>query len=140
MRDYENRVIAYIDIMGFKELIAQSIIDKTKLYIIQTVVQYLKSWETTSESKWNTDWIDVEEDAQKKGLNYFRIKEKTACTCFSDTIVVSVQMQNDNINAILSTLISILSFIGSRLLLTGILWRGAITIGQLMHSNDNVII
>ncbi len=133
---YENRLIAYIDILGFKEIIKQSETDNSKLKLIHESLNFLKGFEKPEE--WDLSLIELEESAQMKGINKFDISSKVACTCFSDLIVVSVKVNND-FNKILSTLVTNLSYIGAKLMTDKILIRGAITYGKLIHSNDGII-
>lgn len=39
---YENRLVAFIDILGFKEIIANSQNDSTKIDLIYSVLTFLK--------------------------------------------------------------------------------------------------
>jgi hypothetical protein len=135
---YQQRLVAFIDILGFRQLVRDSNSDDGKVLLLQDVLKYLKTWEGSE--KWGVRLIEIEEDAQKKGLEIFKISGNTACTCFSDSIVVSVLSDDTNINETTSTLIANLSLIGSTLLKAGILWRGGITFGNLIHSNDGIII
>jgi hypothetical protein len=139
MDDYQLRIIAFIDILGFSQLIKESSLDKSKLNAIQNVLKYLKTWESNGVNDWGIEFIEIEEDAQKKEMDYFKIAGNTTCTCFSDSIVVSVLCDDKWINEITSTLIANLSFIGAKLIQAGILLRGGITIGSLIHSDDGII-
>jgi hypothetical protein len=134
---YEDRIIAFVDILGFKDIIKESDRNKHKLKLIYEALDFLKNRENSNE--WNLKFVEIEEDAQKKGVHNFDISNKTNCTCFSDTIVVSVISDSEKINEIVSTLIINLSYIGSKLLSEGILIRGGLTIGKLIHNNTGVI-
>ena len=131
--NYELRIIAFIDILGFKEIVKQSGTDTTKIELLFSVLEYLKDWETSD--RWDLKYLQIEEDAQKKGVNNFDIRGKTNSTSFSDSIVISVKISN-NINAMVSTLVVNLSYIGAILMEKGILFRGGLTIGNIIH-NDN---
>lgn len=135
--EYENRLVAFIDILGFKEIVKQSEIDKSKIEFLYSALEFLKNWEVPE--KWDLTLIEIEEDAQKRGVENFEIRGKTNCTSFSDSIVVSVKVGENNINEISSTLITNLGYIGAILLEKGILIRGGLTIGNLIH-NDNGIV
>lgn len=139
MEKYQNRITAFVDILGFKKLIKTSESNFSKLTIIQRALKYLKTWDNNGTNKWDIKHIAIEEDAQNKGLQSFSISEQTACTCFSDSIVVSILCEDSLINEKISTLIANLSYIGSLLLQEGILIRGGITIGKLIHTNDGII-
>lgn len=130
---YELRLVAFIDILGFKEIVKQSEKDSTKIDLLYSVLEYLKDWETSE--NWNLKFVEIEEDAQKKGVHNFDIRGKTNSTSFSDSIVVSVKVDN-NVNEMSSTLIANLAYIGSILMEKGILFRGGLTIGNIIH-NDN---
>ncbi len=130
---YENRLIAFIDILGFKDIIKQSDIDPSKIELIYSVLEYLKDWEKPE--NWELKFVAIEECAQYKGVNNFDLSGKTNITSFSDSIVVSVKV-DDNVNEMASTLIANLAYIGTVLLEKGILFRGGLTIGNIIH-NDN---
>lgn len=130
---YEPRLIAFIDILGFKEIVKQSETDSTKIQLIHSVLEYLKDWEKSE--KWDLKFIEIEESAQYKGVSKFDLRGKTNTTSFSDSIVVSVKV-DQNINEMASTLIVNLAYIGTVLLEKGIIIRGGLTLGNIIH-NDN---
>lgn len=133
---YENRIVAFIAILGFKEIVKNSTNNPKKIEALYYILNYLKEWEK-SES-WGLKLIEIEEDAQKKGIENFDIIGKINSTSFSDSIVVSVRVDN-NVNEMLSTLIVNLAYIGSNLLENGILFRGGITIGDLVHNESGTV-
>jgi hypothetical protein len=135
--EYETRVIAYVDILGFKNIIKDSSKNNDKINDIMKALQYLKNVEEPNE--WNTHFIEFEEDAQKKGLENFDISETLCCSCFSDTIVVSAVASDGNIHYVVSTLIANLAYTSSYLLTSGILLRGSITYGKLIHQRNGLI-
>jgi hypothetical protein len=140
MNSYQLRIVAFIDILGFSELIKDSENNQSKLDQIQNVLRYLKKWESNGIKDWDINFIEIEEDAQKHGIEYFKINGNTACTCFSDSIVVSVLFDENRINEIISTLIANLSFIGAKLIKSGILVRGGLTFGNLLHTDDGIVL
>lgn len=133
---YDQRIVAFIDILGFKEIVKQSEFDSTKIELIYSVLEFLKGLE--KQDKWDLKLIEIEEDAQKKGVANFDISGRTNVTAFSDSIVVSVKIEN-NINEMTSTLIVNLAYIGAVLMEKGILFRGGITIGNLMHIDNGTV-
>ncbi|MFM2018777.1 MAG: hypothetical protein RL007_2433 [Bacteroidota bacterium] len=135
--NYENRIVAFVDILGFKEIIKKSERNLKKLQLLYQTLEFLKKRENSY--KWNLQLIEIEEDAQKKGVSNFDIQSLTTCTCFSDSIVVSVKCTDNNINEITSTLIANLSYIGAQLMTEGILLRGGITVGKLIHLDNGII-
>jgi len=134
---YSDRVVAFIDILGFKQMIDDSEKDKSKIGYICNQLCYLKRMENNQ--NWNLNLIEIEEDAQKRDINKFDISQSVVCTCFSDTIVVSVTYTDDNINEVVSTLIANISQIGAKLITEGIVVRGAISIGKLFHTDNGII-
>ena len=133
---YERRIVAFIDILGFKEIVKQSESDSTKIQLLYSVLAYLKDWETSE--NWDLKFVEIEEDAQKKGVANFDIRGKTNSTSFSDSIVVSVKVHN-NVNEMASTLIVNLAYIGAILLEKGILFRGGLTIGNIIHHENGTV-
>jgi hypothetical protein len=133
---YELRLIAFIDILGFKEIIKKSQTDPSKIKLIYDVLEYLKDWEESE--KWDLKFIEIEESAEYRGLGNFDIRGKTNVTSFSDCIVVSVKVE-ENINEMASTLIVNLAHIGSVLLEEGILFRGGLTIGDIVHTDRGTV-
>jgi len=134
--NYEQRIIAFIDILGFKEIIKQTESNPTKIELIYSVLDFLKTWEVPN--KWDLKLVEIEEDAQKKGVENFDIRGKTNTTAFSDSIVISVKI-NDNTNEMMSTLVANLAYIGAILLEKGIFFRGGITLGNVIHENNGVV-
>ncbi len=133
---YEERLVAFIDILGFKEIVKQSEKDPSKISLIYSVLNYLKNWEIPE--NWNLKLVEIEEDAQKKGVAKFDIRGKTNSTAFSDSIVVSIKVDND-VNEVASTLIVNLANIGAILFEQGILFRGGITIGNIIHDENGTV-
>lgn len=107
---YENRIIAYIDILGFKNLIKETEEKKKDLkdisLILETVMEPFKS---------PIDERDI--------------------TQFSDLIVISFNI--DKAGEILKTLIDIQTFV-TTLIHNGILVRGGITYGKIHHNDEQI--
>jgi hypothetical protein len=133
---YERRLVAFIDILGFKDIVRQSERDSKKVQVLYSALTYLKDWEASK--KWDLKYVEIEEDAQKKGVENFDIRGKTNSTSFSDSIVVSVRVDN-NVNEMASTLIVNLAYIGAILMEEGILFRGALTIGNIVHRDNGMV-
>lgn len=133
---YERRLIAFIDILGFKDIVKQSKTDPSKIELIYSVLDYLKDWE--NKEKWDLKFLEIEEDAQKRGVSNFDLRGKTNATSFSDSIVVSVQVDKD-VNEMTSSLIVNLAYIGTVLLEKGILFRGGLTIGDIIHVENGIV-
>jgi len=134
---YQERIVAFVDILGFSSLVGRSEVDSSIIEKIDNTLKFLKKLENPI--GWNLDTIAIEEDAQKKGVETFEIEDKTSITCFSDSILVSVDISSIGLNEAASTLIANLAYIGSYLLTEGILIRGGITTGNLIHLEDGVV-
>ena len=91
--EYENRIIAFIDILGFKDIIAKSENDSNKLKVILDSLDVFKAKEDPK--AWGLSYVGIEESAQLKGVDSFSIESKVNCTCFSDSIVVSVLAEGE---------------------------------------------
>ena len=136
--EYENRIVAFIDILGFKSLIESSEKDIATLATIMKALEFLKGKEKSKE--WNLDLIEIEESAQLKFTETFDISQKMNCICFSDSIVVSIiANSNEEINKAFSTLVTNIALMGSILAETGVWIRGAISYGKLIHRKDGTI-
>ncbi len=134
---YDNQIVAFVDILGFKEIIKKSEQNLNKINLLYQALEFLKRRENNL--KWNLKLIEVEEDAQKIGVEKFDIEGLVNCSCFSDSIVVSIKVSDKNINELTSTLITNLSFIGAQLMQAGILIRGGISIGKMIHQNNGIL-
>ena len=134
---YKNGIVAFIDILGFKEIVKKSERNPKQLRTVYESLEFLKKRELPN--KWNLQLIEIEEDAQKRGMRDFDISNRTFSTAFSDSIVVSVMVEKNDIHASLSTLLANLSFVGSKLIIDGILIRGGITIGKIIHTQTGIV-
>ncbi len=136
-KEYQERLVAFIDILGFKEIVRKSERSSGSINLIYDSLKFLKGRETSS--NWDLQFVEIEEDAQKRNMLGFNISERTNCTSFSDSIAVSVECDENNINESFSTLISNLSYVGATLMMKGILFRGGLTIGNVIHTPDGII-
>lgn len=134
---YEEKLIAFIDILGFKDIVRRSERSQRTLELIYDSLSFLKRREIGS--KWNLQLIEIEEDAQKRDLKEFDIADRTYCSSFSDSIAVSVSYTEENINESFSTLVANLSFVGTRLMTSGVLLRGSITTGKSIHTENGIV-
>lgn len=134
---YQTGIVAFIDILGFKEIVKRSERSPKQLRTIYESLEFLKKRELPD--KWNLQLVEIEEDAQKRGMPAFDISNRTFSSAFSDSIVVSVIVNDNNIHGSLSTLLANLSFVGSKLIIDGILIRGGITIGKIIHTPTGIV-
>lgn len=134
---YKTGIVAFIDILGFKEIVKKSERNPRLLKTIYQSLGFLKKRELPD--KWNLQLVEIEEDAQKRNLSDFDIADRTFSSAFSDSIVVSVIVDDNNINASLSTLLANLAYVGSKFIMDGILIRGGITIGKIIHNETGIV-
>ncbi len=135
---YTENIVAFIDILGFKDIVSQTEASDSKLQGILNALGFLKKLETPY--KWSTELIEIEESAQYKGLQGFDLTELIKCTCFSDSIVISIPVNEETINPVASTLIANLASFGANLMAKKILLRGGITKGNLIHTDDGIVV
>ena len=137
--NYENRIVAFIDILGFKEIVERSARDNSVLSKLYSALNTFKSKENIQE-EWGLDLMEIEEDAQKKGVGTFDIRNSVRVTCFSDSIVISATYTEEDIHQVVSSLIGHISFLGAKLLSEGILLRGGMANGQLYHDQHGTVV
>jgi len=121
---YEKRVTAYIDILGFQDILSQTIGKKgednpEKINEIFTAYKAIRD-------VWN---LDVKETDFHKSIP----RNSKTITTFSDCLVISFKAHEKS--EIFHTLLEIKWMI-MRLIYRGILCRGAITYGKLIHTNE----
>lgn len=134
---YQTGIVAFIDILGFKEIVRKSERSPRLLKTIYESLGFLKKRELPE--KWNLQLVEIEEDAQKRGIEDFDIAYRTFSSAFSDSIVVSVIIDDKKIHASFSTLLTNLAFVGSKFIMDGILIRGGITIGKIIHTETGIV-
>jgi hypothetical protein len=119
--NYEDRIIAFIDILGFGAMIAETVKNDTvqadKVRSLVAVLSLIKN-----------EFRKVEDDAELP--DSFRI------TYFSDSIVFSLPRHN---SLGLLTVFEILKRIQIKLIARNILLRGGVVVGKLIHE-DNLIL
>ncbi|HCE56749.1 MAG TPA: hypothetical protein DER09_02865 [Prolixibacteraceae bacterium] len=135
--EYQERLVVFIDILGFSDIVRKSERSPGSINLIYESLKFLKGREIST--NWDLQLIEIEEDAQKRNMVEFNIVDRTNCTSFSDSIAVTVNCDENNINESFSTLISNLSYVGATLMMKGILFRGGITIGNVVHTPDGII-
>ncbi|SET60480.1 hypothetical protein SAMN05216412_1102 [Nitrosospira multiformis] len=121
--NYENRVVAYIDIIGFKSLLDQTVKDNQD--DIEKIKQIIRAYDLIKEI--------LEEDAELNKL--LANKSSRQVTIFSDLIVISFKANEPG--EVFYTLLQIKHIIMG-LLNLGLLCRGAVTKGKLIHKNEYI--
>lgn len=116
--NYEDRVTVYLDILGFKDLLDQTV--KKGEDQIDKIEEILSAYRAIRDI-WDLD------DDNKIPTNSKKI------STFSDCLVISFKTSEES--EIFHTLLEIKWMI-MRLIFKGILVRGAITYGKLIHTED----
>jgi len=116
--EYENRVVCFLDILGFKNIIEESEKDSLKLQYTLEALEILNTYKTDSEQ------------------NYGATHESVQVTQFSDSIVVSFLLEERDqlILALIDLQVMIVELINY-----GFLLRGGISSGNLIHTSDVLI-
>ncbi|RXQ87286.1 hypothetical protein EO244_16540 [Ancylomarina salipaludis] len=122
--NYENRVTAYIDILGFKDILANTVgkKDEDNPEKINEIFSAYKAIRDV----WD---LDEKETTFRKSIP----RNSKQITTFSDCVVISFQANEKS--EIFYTLLEIKWMI-MRLIYRGILCRGAITYGKLIHTDQ----
>lgn len=107
---YENRLILFMDILGFKEIVEHSINDEKIIEQVNRAIEQIRVLADSSE-----------------------YQESQIITQFSDSIVVSYKV--DAASSVFD-LISSIGFIVINMVMKGYLVRGGVTVGKLYHTND----
>lgn len=120
---YEQRIIAYIDILGFSEMIKHTDREdhpdtsQQQLDDLLTVISTIKNHMNTAATK--------------------RVLQGSCCiTMFSDTVVLSLPKAQ---SAKVIAMFEVLKKLQITMLSKGILMRGSVVHGKLIHNNDLII-
>jgi hypothetical protein len=116
--NYEDRLVAFIDILGFKNLVGETV-DAKGVENTDKIAHLYESYEIIQQN-----WSDLQ------GLS-----ESKRVTIFSDCVVVSVKVSETS--QIFWTLLEIKHLI-MQLVWRGILVRGALVRGKLIHDTNKV--
>lgn len=120
--EYEKRVVAYIDILGFKNILNNTV-NKGGKDNIDSINELIKVYNQIR------DIWDLDEN--RNSSNKERIESKEV-TIFSDTIVISFKVTDTS--EVFFTLLE-LKWLVMELVWNEILCRGAISIGKLIHTD-----
>ena len=136
---YCQHIVAFIDILGFSSLVKNSINDNEQLEQISFALEEFSQLRLKETWRKAEILIEVEEDAQKKGLDDYYVDSMARCYCLSDSVIITINAE-EKIDERFSALVTMMSKIGAELLGRGILIRGAISIGKMyVDPNRNSI-
>lgn len=123
---YENRIVAFIDILGFKDLLSKTV--KGDQDVTEEIEKIISAYDSVS---------DVFEQ-YKTGKGLYNgddpiVPLSKMVTTFSDCIVISFLLDE---RSELAYTISELQWVQMRLISRGILSRGSIAYGKLIHTDN----
>lgn len=124
---YENRVVAFVDILGFKDILARTV-DKDNKDIEPQIEKVIDAYNSIRD----LFKLDEANSNNDPVLNKFKVKSKIVTT-FSDSIVISFLQEEPA--EIFYTLYD-LQWMIMRLIHRGILCRGALTYGKMIHTDE----
>lgn len=123
METYEERYVAFIDVLGFKELIERSETDEA---VLQRLVHVLNDVTRMAELQ---KPLREQKEQPEYWAGMFRI------STFSDSVLISTH--RDSLGLMLITLV--VGLMSVKLLGKGVLTRGAISHGKLIHTEKVVL-
>jgi len=127
---YENRVVAFVDILGFKDILSKTV-DKDN-NDVQSQIDKVTDAYYSIRDVWDLDdEISNENPELKKAYDEIKSNSKIVTT-FSDSIVISFLQKEPS--EIFSTLLE-LKWLIMRLISRGILCRGALAYGKMIHTD-----
>jgi len=118
MHSYENKIVCFLDILGFKNIVNETQYDDTKLQQVQDALKFLENYK-------------YETDSHNTNINN---KDKVI-TQFSDSLIISfsIDLEGEFVSSVWEILYIIVSLIKH-----GFLVRGGITYGKIVHTGNLV--
>lgn len=133
-KQYKYRLIAFIDILGWKETVNNDKVDR-----LFTVLENLKEkiLEETLLERHLAETKSKSSDPKKLAeARLFVQKQDRQITLFSDSVIISYGGDKDNLEWSFHELIASIFQLHQKLLSDGYLIRGAITYGKLYHKQE----
>lgn len=134
---YEDRLVAFIDILGFASIVRNSEFDANRIMNLYSILSFLKMHEKLE--LWD---FGIKENGKEKDSgteNEYESQNALKWTTFSDSIVVSCGIEERSLSTALSILVANLAWVGLSLCQSNILWRGAISIGKLIQDDKGIV-
>lgn len=126
---YEDRIVVFVDILGFKDIITTTT-SKNSKYAQSQIDLIIKAFDIISDV-WGADETYEKHPDLKAAYEENKVKSKKITT-FSDSIVISF-LQNEP-SEIFYTLLE-LQWLIMKLVNQGILCRGALSYGKMIHND-----
>ena len=131
--NYENRVVIYLDLLGFKNLIDKTVLHPSGLDNTAAIDGIVSLYDLIRDA-WHLDSRDTDFESAEDRLLFNKARGKVV-TIFSDSIVIS--FLQDAESEVFSTLYQIQLLI-MNLVNRGVLCRGAVSYGKLIHTDKMV--
>ena len=129
--NYEDRFVAFIDILGFKDIIynieTNPSKDNPQLRTVKSILNFM-----SDETKESHYWTDLPVYEEKNGNIYECESGHPRLTYISDCIIISTDGNLDGFKALSKKIHKIIA----DLAVDGFFCRGAITKGNLFHHDD----
>ncbi|AWP28105.1 hypothetical protein [Paenibacillus sp. Cedars] len=134
MSTYQNKLVAFIDILGFSNLVKESETNDSKAQMLLSSLKDIESFIKREEELYQFSEDVGNNTVSKLKVNY---------TQFSDSIILSTDivvpeidgLKFHNINNIMN-MCSLLSYLQARFLNEGVLLRGGLTWGPIFHEKN----
>jgi hypothetical protein len=136
--NYEERIVAFIDILGFKNLVNKP----EQFKLIKDTLSYFKAWDNSGkyQNKWDEKIVVTKCNIPKTDWYLYNLDNNdVVCTSVSDSIIVSMLYDEKRFYETLSTFLVNIALIAHQILLSGLLLRGAITAGKLYHKENGIL-
>jgi len=143
--NYENRLVLFVDILGFKNIVNRSVTDRSLLEFVHECISSLSGSTIETKTYKNIPWVPVNKEDEGAHIitpNHPEFDQRTrdkwpiSVTHFSDCIVMSAKADtNGSCNLLMRTATDLLYSFFER----GILLRGGITVGKLIHESSGVL-
>lgn len=119
--NYDYKYVAFIDILGFKNIVNKSSENEELLKRVDKIVRFLKNEQDEYYDEMKEHFPDRED--------YYK-----EISVFSDSVIISYSAKNQI--GILFHILNDLSYIVNNLLVNGFLVRGGITFGKCIHEEN----
>jgi len=145
--EYDVRLIAFVDILGFKNIVSKSIDDKGFLSFIHKTISSISGDAIEDGAYNNLPYLPLDGSKTKEELPvifpehpdfYSKARDKwpISVTQFSDCIVISASV---NIHGACQLLLRTINELMDSFFDRGILLRGGISIGKIIHESGGIL-
>lgn len=136
--DYGDSIVVFLDILGFSDKIKNTKSPNGKKALFNTL-SYMNAWGTTEDTNFiisENDFIYDYNQFNIGRININVIKKKLKISYFSDSIVISLEYDKNNLYKRFILVAKSLAYLISKLALANFFTRGGVTIGKMFHENN----